>query len=35
MIDLNKPRLTEKGNKYELLFGYKPLYAKMDLEGEK
>lgn len=29
MIDLNKPRLTAKGNKYELLFGHKPLYARL------
>lgn len=29
MIDLKKPRLTEKGNKYELLFGYEPLYARL------
>ena len=29
MFDLKKPRLTEKGNKYELLFGYEPLYARL------
>ena len=36
MFDLNKPRLTAKGNKYELtvsletlLFGYEPPYARL------